>query len=146
MQEQQLRTAIIVSRSLSPGEVANGAAVVMGQLAQQSRSLYGSHDLVDTDGIIHSAISYNVVILSGRQAQVLKAAQKAKELGLVYCVFGNKGRALSNSFAEYAEQVTTSTSEGLDVVVAGMTGVDEVVRAASKGLSPYAPAVNPPGA
>ncbi len=143
--QDQLRTAIVVSKALSPGEVANGVAVVMGQLAQMRREIYGAHDLVDADGIVHASISYNVVILTGRQGQIMKSTQLAKELGLNYCVFGNKGRGLSNNFPEYVELVQSSPSDSLDIIVTGMTGNDETVRTATKGLSLYSPTVSPAG-
>lgn len=35
------RTAIVVSKSLAPSEVANATAIIMGQLARKSPELYG---------------------------------------------------------------------------------------------------------
>lgn len=136
---EQRRTAIVVSKALAPGEAASGVAVVMGQLALRSSALYGQSDLVDADGVVHAAIRYNVVVLTGRQAQLMKAAHQAREHGLRYCAFGNKGRSLSNSFAEYAETIRTSPTSALDIVVVGITGEDSAVRMATKGLSLYAP-------
>jgi len=133
------RTAIVVSKSLAPGEVANATAIIMGQLAQRSLDLYGQNELRDKDDVVHAAIAYNVVILRARPAQMTKFIDAVRGASLSYCAFGSAGRSLSNSFNEYAKLVESSNTEDLQVIAAGATGDDEAIRLACQGLSVYAP-------
>jgi hypothetical protein len=124
------RTTIVVSTTLNPGEVANATAIVMGQLARRYPELYG---------MIHAAISYNVIILRARPAQMTKFVKAIRNTPLIHCVFGNAGRKLSNNFDEYAKLVESSTSEELQIIAVGITGDDESIRSVSLGLSVYNP-------
>lgn len=132
------RTAIVVSKSLTPGEVANATAIIMGQLAQRKPDLYGQNELRDKNGIVHTAIAYNVVILRARPGQMVKFIEAVREQPLVYCAFGGAGRALSNSFDEYVKLVEDSSSEQLEIVAVGAAGDDEAIRSVCQGLSVYA--------
>jgi len=133
------RTAIVVSKSLTPGEVANATAIIMGQLAQRNPDLYGQSELQDKDDVVHAAIAYNVVILRARPAQMTKFIDAVRGASLSYCAFGSAGRRLSNSFNEYVKLVESSNTEDLQVIAVGATGDDEAIRLACQGLSVYAP-------
>ncbi len=133
------RTAIVVSKSLAPGEVANATAIIMGQLAQRNPGLYGQDELRDNDSVVHAAIAYNVVILRARPAQLAKFMEAVQNTSLSYCAFGSAGRSLSNSFTEYVKLVEGSNTEDLQVMAVGATGDDEAIRLACQGLSVYAP-------
>jgi hypothetical protein len=136
MSDGLLRAAIAVERRMEPPAVANAAAVLMGQLSRLEPRLYAD-PVADLDGVPHAGIRFNVVILTGRLAQVVKVAAAAREAGLPHTAFSTAGRALSNSFAEYRELVGRSGSAELDICAVGVAGPDEQVRELTRALSSY---------
>jgi hypothetical protein len=132
-----LRAAIAVVRKMPAPAVANAAAVLMGQLASVEPRLYAAEPVSDKDGVVHAGIRFNVVILTGRAAQVLKLAGAAEAAGLQHAAFSTAGRGLSNSFGEYVQLVRGSTSAELDVFAVGVAGPDSVVRELTRSFSSY---------
>lgn len=132
-----LRTAIALAKHLPPGAVANATAVLMGHLATRVPALYDPEPLTDLSGNEHATIRHNVVILTGRPAQVERLATAARDGGLHHAVFSGRGRSLSNEFARYRAEVSGSEATQLEIVATGVMGPDPAVRALTKAFSCY---------
>ncbi|SOD62297.1 Protein of unknown function [Streptomyces zhaozhouensis] len=137
-QDTGLRTALVVAKHLPPGVVANATAVLMGHLATRRPALYGAERLADLSGNEHATIRDNVVVLTGRPAQVGKLAAAAREEGLLHAVFSDRGRSWSNEFEKYRAEVAGSEAAQLEIIATGVTGPDPAVRALTKKFSYYA--------
>lgn len=132
-----LRTAIVVAKTLAPGEVANAAAIVMGQLALEVDGLYERGGVLAADGARHAGIRNNVVVLKGRQGQVESVLDEAAAENVAHVAFTELGRNLSNSFEEYEAAIRERPREEVSVVAVGIAGPDERVRRLTKKLSYY---------
>jgi hypothetical protein len=128
------RGALVVAKDLAPGETANVAAVVMGQLAILCPTLYADDDLADRDGISHAAIRSSVVVLSARRGQLSTLAATARTVPEVTATsFTRLGQSLHNAYGDYAAQIRESSGHDLSAV--GVFGDDSVIRSLTRKFS-----------
>lgn len=131
-----LRTAIIVDKNLSPGQVGNVAAILMGQVARLMDDLFNSEPPVDLDGVTHAAIQFSTVVLTARSGQLSTASTElsARE-NLCVVAFTEVGQGLNNAYSEYSTLILQGHTTELRPVGLAVSGKDEDVRAVTKKFS-----------
>lgn len=131
------RIAILVEKNLGRGEMANVAAILMGQAALCSRDIYHQDPVLDTDGIRHAGIQYSTVVLKAGAGQLanLVRSVRSQHPDLTCVVFSRTGQGLHNRFEEYQASVQASDIEQLEAVGVLLSGSDEEVRVATKKFS-----------
>jgi hypothetical protein len=131
-----MRIAIVVEKSLSPGQVGNVAAILMGQAALLRPDVYDQAPLTDLDGNRHAGIKFSTVILKAGQNQLLNTARTMSENSdLTVVLFTQLGQGLHNAYDEYSKTIKHSSIEQLQPAGLVVVGTDEVVRAATKKFS-----------
>jgi Protein of unknown function (DUF2000). len=132
-----LRVALVVDRKMEAPAVANAVAILMGQLAHLEPRLYRSEGVTDPDGNRHAGIRFDTVVLTGRNAQLLRLAAAARERDLSHAVFSTVGRGLSNQFTAYRDMVERSAAADLGICAVGVAGCDATVRELTRSFSSY---------
>ncbi len=131
-----MRIAIVVEKSLSPGQVGNVAAILMGQAALLRPEIYDHAPPADLDGYPHAGIKFSTVILKACQTQLLNSARTIRENpDLSIVLFTQLGQGLHNAYEEYRNTITDNSTEKLQPVGMVVCGGDEAVRAATKKFS-----------
>ena len=129
------KISIIVNKSMSSGQKANVAAIIMGQLSINIPSLYGDK-VEDISRINHAGISVNIVVLDGGSEQLLSLIDTAKNNDdIVCCVFSSTGQSLSNSYPEYQKNISTMDTRSTGIIGVGLVGDDTVLKPLTKKFS-----------
>jgi hypothetical protein len=128
------RVALVLSKNLSPGEGANVAAILMGQLSAQSAAIYAEACPHDRDGLPHAGIKHSTVVLTGRPGQLKSLARDLanEEDRRPFCCFSSLGQSLNNEFETYQRRLA---EEDIAIVGVGLFGDHDDVRAATKQFS-----------
>jgi len=131
-----MRIAIVVEKSLSPGQIGNVAAILMGQAALLRPDVYDQSPPTDLDGNRHAGIKFSTVVLKAGQIQLLNTARTiSADPNLSVILFTQLGQGLHNAYEEYSKTITSSSVEQLQPVGFVVVGPDEAVRAATKKFS-----------
>lgn len=130
------RTAILVTKQLTPGEVANSSAILLGHLATRNPELYHSQTTTDAADVPHAAIRYSVVVLAvNSPAQIVNLIPKLTASQVDFAVFTRTGQNLNNAFDQYARQLRSMTTAESEPIAVALFGADEEVRALTKKFS-----------
>ena len=114
--------AIAVLKSLRPGQAANVAALLMGQLSRDVPAIYGDGPVVDVTGRNHAAIHYCTVVLQGTAGQLERLVGAAQDETLAYSCFSALGQGLNNKYDEYVARLRREASQLVGVAVFGPDG------------------------
>ena len=66
------RTALILRKDLSVGQVGNVGAILMGDVVRGAPEIMAFETVLDSDGLRHAAARYNVVILAANSSEQLR--------------------------------------------------------------------------
>lgn len=99
-----MKINIVVNKTLNPGQKANVASIIMGQLGHDVSIIY-TDAISDTCGNKHAGISVNVVILDGGSGQLLTLTERAQQSNVKCIVFSSTGQSLSNNYDEYRKKI-----------------------------------------
>lgn len=134
-----MRTSIILHKSLTSGEAANVAAILMGELVKQSGDQYHDTILRDQAGNMHARIKNSVAILKSKSEAKLHTISQLveEEPDLKLAVFTKNGMSLNNEYHAYRQII--EHSEPSKIMLAGIAifGNDEKVRALTHQFSSY---------
>ena len=128
------RISIVVEKNMNSGQKANVAAIIMGQLSQDSSHLYGNL-IRDQSGAYHAGIAVNLVVLDGGKEQLLSLVNNAVGCDVACVVFSSTGQSLSNNYPEYQKQISSMDTRSTDIVGVGIVGEDSTVRTLTKKFS-----------
>lgn len=133
------RSAILVDRNCSPSQVANVAAILMGDLAVSLGGLYDTEDLFDKGGVPHARIKNSVVVLKANSPiQIRNFIGAVREMSdLSYSVFTHEGQKINNGYDQYCVEIGQSTIDDLTPLGAIVYGDETAVKAATKKYSSY---------
>lgn len=132
------RIAIIIVRNLNKGETSNVAAILMGQAALQMPDIYDVNPVKDSDGQLHAAIRFSVVVLEANSTESLvNFARRVKSEfpTLISFHFTKTGQQLNNAFAQYQAEISGKSTESLEPLGVIIVGDDAIVRQATKKFS-----------
>ena len=133
-----LRTAIVLRDGLPAGQIANVAAILMGEVVRALPNTFGASSVSDRDGLAHAAPQFSVVILRATgSGQLVNTASSiiATQPSLVVRVFSEIGQRLNNAYAQYVEQVSDAATLETNLVGIAISGPDEAVRRVTKKFS-----------
>lgn len=131
-----LRTAIILDKDLSPGQIGNVAAILMGQTALLRPAVYDTTPPMDLDGVNHAGIQFSLVVLKGTRGQLLNVAHSlTQDPSLTVVAFSRLGQGLHNAYEEYSTTIHQRHTPDLEPVGLVISGNDGAVRAATKKFS-----------
>jgi tyrosyl-tRNA synthetase len=128
------RLCVVLYKSLEGGEAANVAAIVIGGL-----KCTGFDDpMQDSDSNLHAAVRWNLPVLKAKTiGQLEKLLASARELNVQAVAFTRRGQSLSNSYQQYAEMLTKSRTQDIEIIGVGLFGSDEEVKALTKSFTFY---------
>jgi hypothetical protein len=132
------RTAIILKKDLSLGQVGNISAILMAQAARAVPQALADCTLTDLDGQPHATPQYSIVILKANGADQLAntaATIRASQPELVVFAFGSVGQTLNNEFELYREKISNMRTAATGLVGTAVSGDDAAVRLATKKFS-----------
>lgn len=136
--EVVLRTAIVLSKGMLPGEAANVVAILAGHASRVLPELYTDQPPVDRTGLVHAGVRFSVVVLQANgPRQIANAAKSVCERfpTLQVAVFTGEGKALNNTFDAYRAMIADRFIDEMSPLGMVVFGSDEDVRRASKSFS-----------
>ena len=133
-----LRTAIVIKRDLTPGQIGNVAGILMAEIARAVPETLADLKVTDLDGLPHAAPQYSIVVLKANSSEQLRnfaSGLREAHPELVVIGFGEVGQSLNNQFALYREKISGLTTEGTGLAGIAVSGPDVAVRQATKKFS-----------
>lgn len=132
------RTAIIIKKDLSLGQVANVSALLMAEIARAVPETLAAATVTDLDGLNHAAPQFSIVVLKANGSEQLEntaATICAGQPELTVFGFGEVGQSLNNQFEVYREKISNLTTLACRLVGIVVSGEDAAVRTATKKFS-----------
>ena len=128
------RIAIILSKNLNIGQVANLAAIMGGAISTTYSDIQTDF-VLDSSGVPHAAVHYSHLLLKAGEGQIKNLAISL--IGndeIKYVTFSQEGQTMFHSqYAEY-EQFIKSNSE-LTYIGIALVGEDENLKQLTKKYS-----------
>ena len=129
-----MKISIVVERNLNPGQKANVAAIIMGQVTKNHPHLYNDQ-VCDTSGVYHAGIAVNIVVLDGGKEQLLSLVKNTDNFNVSCIVFSSTGQELSNNYAEYQRKISLVDTQSAGIVGVGLLGEESIIRTLTKKFS-----------
>ena len=127
------RIAVVVLETLGPGEAANVAALLTGQIGRGNPIYFNADVALDAEGVWHAAPIFSVVLLKAKNASQL--SKLARESLTSTICFSRLGQTFHNAFPEYAKKLAELSTEAAGLVGVAVYGDDQLVRAATRKFS-----------
>lgn len=127
------RIAVVVLETLSAGEAANVAALLVGQIGCSYPGFFSPAPVHDADGSLHASPVFSVVIVKAKNASQLTKLALAGSANTI--CFTRLGQELHNAFTEYQQRLAELHTSADVLVGVAVFGDDEVVREASRKFS-----------
>nr|WP_296461188.1 DUF2000 family protein [uncultured Acetatifactor sp.] len=135
------RVAIIVDKSLNNGEVANVAAILMGQLAVNYLPVYSNECIIDKSGFQHSGIMCNTIVLKTNKTKLMKFCTSISDgdyqKQIITIIFTREGQSLNNRFEEYMRIIKSNSLFDLHPVGVALAGKEHIIRNLTSKFSLY---------
>lgn len=127
------KVSIVLKKSMTNGQKANCAAILMGQLVEVCPDIYEMNPISDPNGIPHASIKNNVIVLETNENKLIKLLDELKEFQ--YVVFTDIGQSYSNSFENYKKDLLAGKE--YSVVGIAIYGNQEAISYITKKFSLY---------
>lgn len=129
-----MKISIVLNKSLSHGEKANCAAILMGQLAVCVPELYDIEPITDSKGIAHASIKNNVIVLETSANKVQQLPESLSQIR--YIAFTDVGQSYSNSYDIYKSDIEQGkTPYQIQGII--LYGEADIVNSVTKKFSLY---------
>ena len=129
-----MRTCIIIDKSMENGFRYNACSIVMGQLARDNPNMYGNI-LLDKSGAQHASIKSNVVILQSNQGKLINFVEMLLKSRRKFVLFTKSGQNYSNEYNKYESCINSSDFQTLGVVCVGLYGIESDIKELTKKFS-----------
>lgn len=132
------RTALILKRDLSPGQLGNVCAILMAEISRAAPDTLATAKVTDLDGLNHAAPQFSIVVLKANGSEQLRNTAKAirtTQPDIIIFGFSSIGQSLNNEFGIYREKMSGLTTEASGLVGIAVSGEDAAVRQATKKFS-----------
>ncbi len=130
------RVAIVLPKTLNPGEVGNVSAILMGQLSVLEPNIFETGSIEDTEGNQHAAIRFSTIVLKAKSTtQIVNFASSLASgyPSIQSVVFTQIGQSFNNRPLEYRESIQSKTlAESEPVGIALFGDEDDVIKATKK--------------
>ena len=128
------RIAIVCHPALSPGEAANAAAIVAGQIGSMTTGYFADEPVQGGDDAAHAGVQYSVVALKAKNGSQLRTLAKSAGPDAAL-VFGRTGQALNNAFEQYQQAISKLTIDDEELIVVAVYGAEDEVLSLTKKFS-----------
>lgn len=132
------RTALVLKRDLSPGQIGNVCAILMAEVSRAVPETLAATQVTDLNGLDHAAPQFSIVVLKANGSEQLQntaAAIRTTQPELTVFGFGAVGQSLNNQFEVYRERISNLATEACGLVGIAVSGEDAAVRMATKKFS-----------
>ena len=131
------RTAIILDRNLTSGEMANISSILLADITHRSSGLFSDTELFDNDKIPHATPNFSVVILKAKSPTQLRnsALNFKAEKNISLTSFSKVGQRINNDFNNYSKQIQNLNVCEIELSGVAVSGEDEIIRNLTKKFS-----------
>lgn len=112
--QENKRIAIIIDKSLTKGQAANVAAILMGQVSVSSDFIYDNRPLIDQSGVFHCAIKNNIIVLKAGPYNLKNLWKETK--ATISFIFTEEGTMFSDDFDAYRKFILSNKIDTLRAV------------------------------